>query len=253
MLSNRFLSSVGGTQQRLILLILNFRLPPVTFALWKHAQLRIVADGGANRLYDALSSPDGHQDNVLSQRDYVPDIIKGDLDSIRPDVLKYYSSHGTQVIDESEDQDSTDLQKCINCALALIASRPEQLHGASIFAAGAFGGRIDHVLSSLCTLHRHEGEQIILCGDGNLVRLLPKGHSELKPDLAVEGPACGLVAMGKPAIASSMGLKWDLAETRLEVQGLQSTSNALCCDHITVDTDQPLLWMTEFRDPMGNS
>jgi len=36
MLSNRFLSSVGGTDQRLILLILNFRLPPVTFALWRH-------------------------------------------------------------------------------------------------------------------------------------------------------------------------------------------------------------------------
>ena len=76
--------------------------------------------------------------------------------------------------------------------------------------AGAFGGRIDHVLSSLCTLHRHEGEQIILCGDGNLVRLLPKGHSELEPDLAVEGPACGLVAMGSPAIASSTGLRWNL-------------------------------------------
>ena len=76
--------------------------------------------------------------------------------------------------------------------------------------AGAFGGRIDHVLSSLCTLHRHEGEQIILCGDGNLVRLLPKGHSELEPDLAVEGPSCGLVAMGSPAAASSTGLKWDL-------------------------------------------
>ena len=42
-----------------------------------------------------------------------------------------------RVIDESEDQDSTDLQKCINCARALIASRPEQLHGASIFAAGS--------------------------------------------------------------------------------------------------------------------
>lgn len=49
-----------------------------------------------------------------------------------------------------------------------------------------------------------------MCGDGNLVRLLPKGHSELEPDLAIEGPACGLVAMGSPAIASSTGLKWDL-------------------------------------------
>ena len=40
--------------------------------------------------------------------------------------------------------------------------------------------------------------------------------------------------------------------TRLEVQGLQSTSNALAGSHVTVDTDQPLLWMTEFRDPLDD-
>ncbi len=40
------------------------------------------------------------------------------------------------MIDESADQDSTDLQKCIKCAQELIASRPEELRGASIFAAG---------------------------------------------------------------------------------------------------------------------
>ena len=38
--------------------------------------------------------------------------------------------------------------------------------------------------------------------------------------------------------------------TRLEVQGLQSTSNALADSQVTVETDQPLLWMTEFRDPL---
>lgn len=133
MLSNRFLSSVGGTNQRLILLILNFRLPPVTFALWRHgvtlstsrirtkaqelafavsillrmpcnclmsaaytAQVRIVADGGANRLYDALSSGSMQQDRVLSLSDFEPDIIRGDLDSIRPDVLEYYSKQGAE-------------------------------------------------------------------------------------------------------------------------------------------------------------
>ncbi|CAL5229999.1 g13437 [Coccomyxa viridis] len=250
MLSNRFLSSVGGTNQRLVLLILNFRLPPVTFALWRHAHVRIVADGGANRLYDALSEGSMQQDRLLSRSDYVPDIIRGDLDSIRPDVLDYYSKLGTQVVDESGDQDSTDLQKCIACAHELIASRPGDLQGASIFAAGAFGGRIDHVLSSLCTLHRHEGEKIILCGDGNLVRLLPCGHTDLEPDLDVEGPACGLVAMAAPATASSQGLKWNLESTQLEVQGLQSTSNTLAGSRVSVDTDQPLLWMTEFRDPL---
>lgn len=40
------------------------------------------------------------------------------------------------MVDESADQDSTDLQKCIKCAQELIASRPEELQGASIFAAG---------------------------------------------------------------------------------------------------------------------
>ena len=79
-----------------------------------------------------------------------------------------------------------------------------------VHGAGAFGGRIDHVLSSLCTLHRHEGQKIILCGDGNLVRLLQRGHTDLEPDLDVEGPACGLVALAARATASSQGLKWNL-------------------------------------------
>lgn len=60
------------------------------------AQVRIVADGGANRLYDALSAGSLQQDRLLSVSDFVPDIIRGDLDSIRPDVLEYYSKQGTQ-------------------------------------------------------------------------------------------------------------------------------------------------------------
>ena len=35
---------------------------------------------------------------MLSMSDYVPDIIRGDLDSIRPDVLEYYSKLGTQYV-----------------------------------------------------------------------------------------------------------------------------------------------------------
>ncbi len=39
LLSSRFLTSVGGQEQRLVLLVLNFRLPSVTFALWKHGDI----------------------------------------------------------------------------------------------------------------------------------------------------------------------------------------------------------------------
>ena len=69
---------------------------------------------------------------------------------------------------------------------------------------------MDHVLSSLNTLYKHEGHKILLCGDGNLVRLLPAGRSVLVPDRSIEGPACGLFTMGSAATASSAGLKWNL-------------------------------------------
>lgn len=54
------------------------------------AQLKIVADGGANQLYDAVCQQQG----TVSPKDYVPDIIKGDLDSIRPEVLTFYQQLG---------------------------------------------------------------------------------------------------------------------------------------------------------------
>ncbi|CAL8469390.1 g8931 [Coccomyxa elongata] len=251
LLSNRFLTSVGGLEQRLVLLILNFRLPPVTSALWKHAHLKVVADGGANQLYDSITSWPIHKLPKLTPADFVPDIIKGDLDSIRPEVLDFYKQLGSRIVDLSNDQDTTDLQKCIECTLHQITENHARLDGASIFAVGALGGRMDHVLSSLNTLYKHEGHKIVLCGDGNMVRLLPAGRSLLVPDRSIEGPACGLVTMGAPATASSTGLKWNLDKTRLEVGGLQSTSNIIVDDHIVIDTDYPLLWMTELHDPVA--
>ena len=56
MLSNRLLSSVGGTNHRLILLILNFRLPPVTFALWRHGMGYFSTPLHVKNIYNVLES-----------------------------------------------------------------------------------------------------------------------------------------------------------------------------------------------------
>ena len=59
--------------------------------LWEHCEFKICADGGANRLYDGLvASGDVHK--------YIPDMIKGDLDSLRPDVKAFYSAAGTRIV-----------------------------------------------------------------------------------------------------------------------------------------------------------
>lgn len=79
---------------------------------------RICADGGANRLYDlahalAPKDPNAHLT-------YLPDIVVGDLDSLRPDVRTAYTTAGVQVVNESN-QDTTDLQKSLTYASRLLA------------------------------------------------------------------------------------------------------------------------------------
>lgn len=45
--------------------------------------------------------------------------------------------HDCRIVDLSDDQDTTDLEKCIVCALHQIAADSARLDGASIFAVGA--------------------------------------------------------------------------------------------------------------------
>ena len=71
--------------------------------LWASTQWHCCADGGANRLYDtfpderdrARSAPlpiaTRTKLTILGCR-YLPDLIKGDLDSLRADVREYYAA-----------------------------------------------------------------------------------------------------------------------------------------------------------------
>ena len=49
------------------------------------ASFRVCADGGSNRLYDALPSMLGLPDGAAGQarQEFLPEVILGDLDSIR--------------------------------------------------------------------------------------------------------------------------------------------------------------------------
>ncbi|CAI5489343.1 unnamed protein product [Closterium sp. Naga37s-1] len=90
-------------------------LPPPRFTLPLPAgSLRLCADGGVNRLYDELPGMFPGEDPDDVRRRFVPHIIKGDLDSARPQVLAFYKQLGAEIVDMSKDQDTTDLHKCIN-------------------------------------------------------------------------------------------------------------------------------------------
>ena len=71
-----------------------------------------MADGGANQLYDMLSKWPSSNGTKAVLSDFVPDIIEGDLDSIRPDVREFYRRLGTRQALLLPYTAACDLRKC---------------------------------------------------------------------------------------------------------------------------------------------
>lgn len=79
------------------------------------------------------------------------------------------------------------------------------------------GGRLDHTLSALSTLHKWPHLNLVLWGEGNMAQLLPPGKHTIRPAKGFEGPSCGLVPLKGPATLTSTGLKWNLGTASTSV------------------------------------
>ncbi|XP_030543327.1 thiamine pyrophosphokinase 1 isoform X1 [Rhodamnia argentea] len=246
-------SHAAGTDGRptpaYALVVLNQRLPRFTPLLWEHAQVRMCADGGANRVYDEMPGLLPHEDAVAIRNRYKPEVIKGDMDSIRTEIMDFYRKLGTKIVDESHDQDTTDLHKCVSY---IRDSTPElDKSNLCILVAGALGGRFDHEIGNINVLCRFSDMRIILISDDCLIQLLPRTHHhEIHILSSVEGPHCGLVPIGIPSKSTTTtGLQWDLADTEMKFGGLISTSNIAREETVTVRSDSDLLWTISIKKP----
>ncbi|KAL6839921.1 hypothetical protein ACP4OV_029731 [Aristida adscensionis] len=229
------------------LVVLNQRLPRFAPLLWARARLRLCADGGANRVFDGMPEllPGEEPDEVRKR--YKPDVIKGDMDSIRPEVKEYYSNLGANIVDESHDQDTTDLHKCISYITKTLSS-PENSN-LCILVLGALGGRFDHEMGNINVLYRFSNIRIVLLSDDCSIFLLPKTHThEIRIERSVEGPHCGLIPIGAPSTSTTTtGLRWNLANTSMNYGGLVSTSNIVDDEKVTVTSDSDLIWTISLR------
>ena len=247
------------------LLILNYKLPSVAPHLWHRCERRYCADGGANRLYDDMPALFPQHTPAQVRAAFVPDVIVGDLDSVRPEVLAFYGEMGTRCVDLSADQDTTDLHKAVT-HMVDSAWRVQQGSGGSldkeiagkgwatehrIFAAGALGGRFDHEMSNVSAAHEFVDTHVVLIGRNSMAFVVPANTSvAIVPDAEREGPSCGLVPMCGPAgSVRTSGLRWNLEGDSLEMGRLISTSNAFDVGgtggEVRIETDAPLLWTTD--------
>lgn len=91
---------------KIALIILNQPFSkPLWSRLWHASDWRCCADGGGNRLHDLLNGTDNRPTSYIARLlgwapqsqsteadKYLPDLLKGDLDSLRGDVRQYYEA-----------------------------------------------------------------------------------------------------------------------------------------------------------------
>ncbi|KAF7721935.1 cAMP-dependent protein kinase subunit [Apophysomyces ossiformis] len=204
------------------------------------AQFKFCADGGTNRLYDAF-------EELPEKRElYIPDEIRGDLDSLRPEVRSYYAAKGVKIT-RIEDQDSHDFMKCVS----LLKEKEAELGKTfDVIALPALGGRFDQTIASINMLYMMKNEverRVILLSQENITILLDKGKHQIHCRPEFEGPTCGIMPIGAPAKITTRGLRWNLTDHPTHFGGMVSTSNLIADNLIEIETDSPLVWTIEIH------
>ncbi|KAG6865721.1 hypothetical protein C0991_012367 [Blastosporella zonata] len=211
--------------------------------VWTSSTWRSCADGGANRLYDTFI------DDPAARTTYLPNLIKGDLDSIRDDVRSYYASLGVPVVHD-EDQNSTDLMKCVSAIEEEERREPEVKF--DIVILGGLAGRLDQTIHTLSYLHklRKTRERVFAVTDDNVGWVLDAGEHVIEIDHNLLGQTCGLLPVGiDSTILTTSGLRWDLEDYPSSFDGLVSTSNHLVPEEkeVRIKTSSPIWWTAELR------
>lgn len=134
----------------------SLKLPKVQqfIRLWNGASVRHAVDGGSNDLFDLQQLAGGSEEGQQQQQRLKdPDLLTGDLDSVRTEVLQHFrqDSQGTEVI-ETPDQDATDFTKAIQVLAKHISAKQAKVSKILVFHTSS--GRLDHCLAIYSTLYR---------------------------------------------------------------------------------------------------
>lgn len=183
------------------LIIANGQIPKkkdISYLLKRNFKTIICADGGANSAYKLK---------------IIPNIIIGDLDSIKPEVKEFYD--GKSVIKKINRQNDTDVEKALKYAIS------KKFTDAILL--GATGDRLDH---SFCNLG------IALKFDDQIKVNILHQKSYLSVETGIlnlttlQNENISLYGFDKKTKITSKGLKYELNNSELPFGVRESTSNA---------------------------
>ena len=162
-----------------------------------------------------IAADSGWEHAIASGR--IPDILVGDMDSIRPDHLEQARSAHTEVITHPADKDETDTEIALATALARSATH------VTVIAGG--GDRPDHVFAMLHSLAAPSLAGVKVDGWLGPTRFtVCRAGSPTVLD-TTDGDTVSLLPVGGDAVVTGEGLRWPLKHDTLRAHESRGVSN----------------------------
>lgn len=165
----------------------------------------------------------------LKASSITPDVIIGDLDSIKPAVLKYFSRKNV-VIKKVYDQNKNDLEKAIIYALS------KKFKHINIIGFG--GKRLDHTLNNLSILKKFYLKADIKIFDNGFEGKIINRIAEI--DCRI-GDTVSLLPLAKAAGITTRGLKYPLKNASLELGIREGALNEAVAEKVVIKIRNGLL------------
>jgi thiamine pyrophosphokinase len=156
----------------------------------------VAADGAANSLLDL---------------GVIPDVLVGDLDSVRSDVMDVVRAHG-QVIQEP-DQDVNDFEKALRVAASSLWT--------NILVLGIHGGELEHTLNNWSVLMRYGRTMRLIALDGGRVGIPVYDDFDY---LAEHDEIISIIPQPHARLTTS-GLRWPLTDEVLQLGSREGARN----------------------------
>lgn len=200
------------------IIIANGRPPSksvINYFISKGYSTLICADGGANSAF---------------KLGLVPDYIIGDLDSIFPETLKFYSDKSTII--KVKRQNDTDVEKCLKFAI--------RKKFAEAILLGVTGDRLDHTICNLgIVIKFYQKIKCKIVAENSY--LVPADETiTLKSKV---GETISIYAFDKQTKITSDGLKYQLRNSSLPFGEKESTSNVVIKNAVKLDVKGGIIFI----------
>lgn len=194
---------------RTALLALDGELPSAGLIarLGGESHIVVAADGAALRLLE---------------RDIVPDVVIGDLDTLGLDRNKF--SAPRSIVIERPDQDRNDFEKAL---LWLLDEGYD-----TVTVIGHAGGMVDHTLNNFSIVARFASRIELLLRDDRSTGYAIRGHIELATR---PGERISLIPLPTARLKTE-GLRWELDRETLGIGEREGASNLATGEHVAMTT-----------------